>query len=81
MLLLKDKAVYHVSKLYIEYNHKGDIDIYTLVIETMTKEIVNLYAHDSKNVIEFIFDAIVAELNIAPQKIVDVDYIINSAYE
>ncbi len=64
MLLLKDKAVYQANKLYIEYNHKGDIDIYTLTIETMTKEVVNLYAHDSKNVIECIVDAIVAELNI-----------------
>ena len=42
MLLLKDRVIYQVSKLYIEYNHKGDIDIYTLKIETMTKELVNL---------------------------------------
>ena len=46
----------------------------------MTKEIVNLYAHDSKSVIDFMFDAIVAEVNIAPLKIVDVDYIVNNAY-
>lgn len=80
MLLLKDRVVYQANKLYIEYNHKGDIDIYTLTIETMTKEIVNLYAHDSKSVIDFMFDAIVAEVNIAPLKIVDVDYIVNNAY-
>lgn len=81
MLLLKDRVVYQVSKLYIEYNHKGDIDIYTLTIETLTKEIVNLYAHDSKSVIDFIFDAIVADINVNPQKIVDVGYIINNAYQ
>ena len=53
MLLLKDKAVYQASKLFIEFNHKGDIDIYSVVIETITKENIILYAHDSKNVIEF----------------------------
>ena len=81
MLLLKDKAVYQASKLFIEFNHKGDIDIYSVVIETITKENIILYAHDSKNVIEFIFDSIVAEINVAPQKVVDVNYIINSAFE
>ncbi|MBE6024499.1 MAG: hypothetical protein E7231_15170 [Cellulosilyticum sp.] len=81
MLLLKDRVVYQVNKLYIEYNHKGDIDIYTLTIETMTKETINLYAHDSKSIIEFVFDSIVAEINVEPQKIVDIDYIISSAYE
>lgn len=80
MLLLKDKAVYQASKLFIEYNHKGDIDVYSVVIETVTKEGVILYAHDSKSVIEFIFDSIVAEINVAPNKIVDVNYIINSAF-
>ena len=29
MLLLKDRVVYQANKLYIEYNHKGDIDIYS----------------------------------------------------
>lgn len=81
MVLLKDRAVFQVSKLYIEYNHKGDIDIYTLVAETMTKELINLYAHDSKKVIDFIFDSIVAELNVAPHKVVDIDYIVGNAYE
>lgn len=81
MLLLKDKAVYQVSKLFIEFNHKGDIDVYSVVIETITKENIILYAHGSKSVIEFIFDSIVAEINVAPQKIVDVNYIINSAFE
>ena len=81
MLLLKDKAVYQVSKLFIEFNHKGDIDVYSVVIETITKENIILYAHDSKSVIVFIFDSIVAEINVAPQKIVDVNYIINSAFE
>ena len=81
MLLLKDRAVYQVNKLYIEYNHKGDIDIYTLVAETMTKEMVTLYAHDSKKIIDFIFDSIVAEINVGSQKIIDVDYIVTSTYE
>lgn len=81
MLLMKDRTVYQANKLYIEYNHKGDIDIYTLAIETMTKELVTLYAHDAKNVIDFIFDSIVAEINGAPNKVVDVNYIINNAYE
>lgn len=80
MLLLKDRVIYQANKLYIEYNHKGDIDIYTLTIETMTKEIVNLYAHDSKGVIDFMFDSIVAEINVAPSKIVDINYIISNAY-
>ena len=80
MLFLKDRVVYKVNKLYIEYNHKGDINIYTLVIETMTKEIVNLYAHDSKGIIDFVFDSIVAEINVDPQKIIDVNYIISNAY-
>lgn len=80
MLLLKDREVYQVNKLYIEYNHKGDINIYTLVIETMTKEIISLYAHDSKGIMDFIFDSIVAEVNVSPQKIVDVNYIISNAY-
>lgn len=81
MLLKKEKAVYEASKIFVEYTHKGDIDIYTLVMETVTKELVNLYAHDSKRVIDFIFDAIVAEINVGTQKVVDVDYIITSAYE
>lgn len=80
MLLLKDREVYQVNKLYIEYSHKGDINIYTLVIETMTKEIISLYAHDSKGIMDFIFDSIVAEINVSPQKIVDVNYIISNAY-
>lgn len=80
MLLLKDRVIYQVNKLYVEYNHKGDINIYTLVIETMTKETVSLYAHDSKSIMDFIFDSIVAEVNVSPQKIVDINYIINNAY-
>ena len=80
MLFLKDRVIYQVNKLYIEYNHKGDINIYTLVIETMTKETVSLYAHDSKGIMDFIFDSIVAEINVNPHKIVDVNYLISSAY-
>lgn len=80
MLLLKDRVIYQVNKLYVEYNHKGDINIYTLMIETMTKETVSLYAHDSKSIMDFIFDSIVAEVNVSPQKIVDINYIINNAY-
>lgn len=79
MLLLKDKAVYQICKLFIEYTHKGDIDIYTLVGEMSTKEQVTFYAHGSKSVIDFVFDSIIAELNVAPYKVVDVDYIISSA--
>lgn len=81
MLLLKDRALFQVNKVYIEYNHKGDIDIYILMAETMTKEAITLYAHDSKKVIDFIFDSIVAEVNAGTNRIVDVDYIVNSAYE
>ena len=80
MLLLKDRVIYQVNKLYVEYNHKGDINIYTLMIETMTKETVSLYAHDSKSIMDFIFDSIVAEINVNSQKIVDLNYIINNAY-
>ena len=80
MLFLKDRVIYQVNKLYVEYNHKGDINIYTLMIETMTKETVSLYAHDSKSIMDFIFDSIVAEVNVSPQKIVDINYIINNAY-
>lgn len=81
MILLKDRALFQANKIYIEYNHKGDIDIYTLVAETMTKEIITLYAHDSKRIIDFIFDSITAEVNVGTNKVVDVDYIVNSAYE
>ena len=81
MLLLKDRALFQVNKVYIEYNHKGDIDIYILMAETMTKEAITLYAHDSKKVIDFIFDSIVAEVNAGTNRIVDADYIVNSAYE
>lgn len=81
MLLMKDRVIYQVNKLYIACNHNGDNDGYSLMIDTMTKESVSLYTHDSKNVIDFIFDAIVAELNVAPQKIVDMNYIVNNAYE
>ncbi len=81
MLLLKDRVVYQVGKLYIEYTSRGDIIIYTIVIETVNKENVTLYAHDLKSVIDFIFDSIVAEVNITPHKIVDVNYIINNAYK
>ena len=80
MLLLKYRVIYQVNKLYVEYNHKGEINIYTLMIETMTKETVSLYAHDSKSIMDFIFDSIVAEVNVSPQKIVDINYIINNAY-
>lgn len=81
MILLKDRVVYKVNKLYVEYNHKGDINIYTLMIETMTKETLSLYAHDSKSIMDFIFDSIVAEINVNSQKIVDLNYIINNAYQ
>ena len=73
MLLLKDRALFQVNKVYI--------DIYILMAETMTKEAITLYAHDSKKVIDFIFDSIVAEVNAGTNRIVDVDYIVNSAYE
>ena len=81
MLILKDRVLYKASKLYIEYTQKGDIILYTLVIDTKNEEPVSVYAHDSKKVIDFIFDSIVAELNNNPGKIVDVNYIIKMAYE
>lgn len=81
MLILKDRVLYQAGKLYVEYTHKGDIDIYTLMIDTLTGEHVNLYAHGSKRIIDFVFDAVVAALNTEPQKAVDMDYIISNAYE
>lgn len=81
MLILKDRVLYQVAKLYIEYAQKGDIHIYSLVIQTMTGEQITIYAHDSKRIIDFIFDATVAELNANPGRVVDINYIINNAYE
>nr|WP_302600106.1 hypothetical protein [uncultured Cellulosilyticum sp.] len=81
MLIKKERVVYQGAKLYIEYAHKGDIEIYTLVLETVNQEKINLYAHDSKRIIDFIFDATVAELNAGTGKVVDMDYIIANAYE
>lgn len=81
MLILKERVLYEVTKLYIEYTQKGDITLYTLDIDTSNNEKVNLYAHDSKKIIDFIFDSIIAELNNNPNKVVDVNYIIKMAYE
>ena len=81
MLIKKERSVYKGAKLYIEYTHKSDIEIYKLVLETITGEKVNLYAHDSKRIIDFIFDAAVAELGSLDIKVVDIDYIIANAYE
>ena len=81
MLILKERVLYEASKLYIEYTQKGDITLYTLDIDTPNNETVNIYAHDSKKTIDFIFDSIVAELNNNPNKVVDVNYIIRMAYE
>lgn len=81
MLIKKERVVYQVAKLYVEYAQKGDIQIYSLMIQTITGEIVNVYAHDSKRIIDFIFDAVVAEVNANAQGIVDMDYIIANAYE
>lgn len=81
MIILKERVLYKVNKLYIEYMQKGDITLYTLVIDTTGGENVNVYAHDSKKVIDFIFDSIVAELNNNPNKVVDLNYIIKMAYE
>ena len=50
------------------------------VIETVTGEKVNMYVHDSKRVIDFIFDSVIAELNSNPGKVVDINYIIENAY-
>jgi Mg2+ and Co2+ transporter CorA len=81
MLILKERVLYKAAKLYIEYTQKGDITLYTLVIDTHNGEQVSVYAHDSKKVIDFMFDSIVAELNNNPNKVVDVNYIIKMAYE
>lgn len=80
MLIMKERVIYQVAKLYIEYTQKGDIHIYTLVLETVTGEKVNMYAHDSKRIIDFIFDSVIAELNSSPGKVIDIDYIIENAY-
>lgn len=81
MIIKKERTIYQGAKLYIEYMHKGDIEIYTLVLDSVNGERVNLYAHDSKRIIDFIFDATVAELNSGTSKVVDMDYIIANAYE
>lgn len=81
MLIQKDRVVYDAAKLYVEYDQKGDIHIYSLVIQTVLGESVKMYVHDSKRIIDFIFDSVVAELNSNINKIVDMDYIISNAYE
>lgn len=81
MLIQKDRVVYDAVKLYVEYDQKGDIHIYSLVIQTVLGESVKMYVHDSKKIIDFIFDSVVAELNSNTNKIVDMDYIISNAYE
>ncbi|WP_069998477.1 hypothetical protein [Cellulosilyticum sp. I15G10I2] len=81
MLILKERVLYKAVKLYIEYTQKGDITLYTLVIDTQGGEQVNVYAHDAKRIIDFIFDSIIAELNNNPNKVIDLNYIIKMAYE
>lgn len=81
MLILKDRVLYDGTKLYIEFTHKGDIEIYTLVVEDYQGNKTNLYAHDSLNIIDFIFDSVIAELNNMTKQVVDLNYIIKMAYE
>lgn len=81
MLIKKERVVYQGAKLYIEYTHKSDIELYSLVLETVTGERVNLYVHDEKRIIDFMFDAALAELNSLEQRVVDIDYIITNAFE
>lgn len=81
MLILKERTLYKANKLYIEYNQKADITLYTLVIDTASQEHITMYAHESKKVIDFIFDSTIAELNSHSNRIVDLNYIIKMAYE
>ncbi|ADZ81858.1 hypothetical protein QTL86_17625 [Cellulosilyticum sp. ST5] len=81
MLILKERVLYEGCKLYIEFTHRADIIIYSLVLETVTGENVMLYACDTKKVIDFIFDAVIAELNGSNNRVVDVNYIISNACE
>lgn len=81
MLILKERVLCQAVKLYIEYTQKGDITLYTLAIDTVNEKGISVYAHDSKKIMDFIFDSIIAELNNNPNKVVDLNYIIKMAYE
>lgn len=61
--------------------HWADIIVYRLTSEIVTGENIVLYACDSKNVIDFIFDAVITELNSSNNRIVDNNYIISNACE
>ena len=81
MLILKERVLYEGCKLYIEFTHRADITLYSVVLDTVRGEGIMLYACDSKKVIDFIFDAVIAELNSADNRVVDINYIISNACE
>lgn len=81
MLVLKERVLYEGCKIYVEFMHRADITVYSLMLETVTGENVMLHACDSKKVIDFIFDAVIAELNGANNRVVDINYIISNACE
>ncbi len=81
MLLLKERAIYQVCKLYIEFVNKSEVTMYKLQAQTLAKEEITLYAHQSKSVIDFIFDGILAELKSDSHKVIDTNYIIKNACE
>lgn len=79
MLIQRERVIYEVAKLYIDYDRKGDIQIYSLKIQTVLGEEVTLYVDGKKNVIDFVFDATIAELNASQNKVIDMNYIIANA--
>ena len=81
MLIQKDRVLYEGCKIHVEFTHKADITMYSLILETITGEVVNLYVCEEKRIIDFIFDAVVAELNRTDNNVVDVNYIIANACE
>ena len=81
MLVQKDRVLYEGCKIHVEFTHKSDITMYSLILETVTGEVVNLYVCDQKGTIDFMFDAVVAELNRADSRVVDINYIISNACE
>ena len=81
MLILKERVLYEGCKVYIEFTHRADITLYSLLLDTVRGESVILYVCDSKKVIDFIFDAVVAELNRSDSRVVDINYIIRNACE
>ncbi len=81
MLIQKDRVLYDGCKVHVEFTHKADVTMYSLILETITGEVVNLYVCEEKRIIDFIFDAVVAELNRTDNNVVDMNYIISNASE